>query len=65
MQVLAFAGDFEQLKEFRDFLELRLGVPDEQVATNETPSISPNKTLNLYQPRPETCNRWRRLSGPR
>ena len=34
-QVLSFTTDFEQLKEFRDFLDIRLGVPDEQVATIE------------------------------
>ncbi len=34
-QVLAFVKDFEQLKEFRDFLDFRLGVPDEQVSNNE------------------------------
>jgi hypothetical protein len=38
-QVLEFAKDFEQLKEFRDFLEIRLGVPDEQVATIEWSEI--------------------------
>ncbi len=37
--MLDFAKDFEQLKEFRDFLEIRLGVPDEQVATIEWSEI--------------------------
>jgi autophagy-related protein 9 len=34
-QLLDFVQAFEQLKEFRDFLDFRLGVPDEQVATIE------------------------------
>ena len=36
---MAFVKDFEQLKEFRDFLDTRLGVPDEQVATIEWSEI--------------------------
>ncbi len=38
-QVVDFVKNFEQLKEFRDFLEIRLGVPDEQVATIEWSEI--------------------------
>ena len=38
-QLLDFVQAFEQLKEFRDFLGLRLGVPDEQVATMDWSEI--------------------------
>jgi hypothetical protein len=40
LQLLEFAQAYEQLKEFRDFLDFRLGVPDEQAASLSVPQTA-------------------------